>query len=41
MLGFEPDAEEFVIDIAEVGRMRGMGEVPPGFGDVDEIDDGC
>jgi hypothetical protein len=41
VLGFDPEAEELVIDIAEVGRMNGMGDVPPGFGDVDESDDGC
>jgi hypothetical protein len=40
-LGFDPDADELLIDIAEVGRMKGIGEVPPGFGEVDESDDGC
>jgi hypothetical protein len=40
-LGLEPEAEELVIDIADVGRMKGIGEVPPGLGDVDESEDGC
>ena len=41
VLGLDPEAEEFVIDIAELGRTNGMGEVPPRFGDVEEIDEGC
>ena len=43
VLGFDPEAEELVKDIAELGRMNGRGEVPPGFGkaEADEIEDGC
>lgn len=41
VLGFDPEAEELVIDIAELGRMKGMGEVPPGFGEGEETEDGC
>ena len=41
MLGFDPEAEELVMDIAEFGRMKGTGDVPPGFGDVTEAEDGC
>jgi len=41
VLGFDPDADEFVIDMAEVGRVNGMGDAPPGFGDEDEFEDGC
>lgn len=41
VLGFVPEAEEAVIDIADDGRAKGIGEVPPGFGDVMELEDGC
>jgi hypothetical protein len=41
VLGFDPDAEEFVMDIADEGRMNGTGDVPPGFGDEIDSDDGC
>ena len=40
-LGLDPEAEELVIDIAEVGRMKGIGEVPPGLGEVAESEEGC
>ena len=41
MLGFDPDAEELVIDIAELGRIKGTGDVPPGFGDLTDAEEGC
>jgi hypothetical protein len=39
--GFDPEADELVRDIAELGRMNGMGEVPPGFGEDNDIEEGC
>jgi len=41
VLGFDPDADEFVIDIAEVGLINGNGDAPPGFGDDINVEDGC
>jgi len=41
VLGFDPDAEELVTDIAELGRTNGIGDVPPGFGEVADVDEGC
>ncbi len=42
-LGLEPDAEESVKDMAELGRMKGMGDVPPpvALGSAEEMEDGC
>jgi hypothetical protein len=41
VLGFDPEAEELVTDIAELGRMNGTGEVAPGFGEVTDAEEGC
>ncbi len=41
MLGLEPDADEADIDIAEPGRMKGIGDVCPGFGEDVDTDEGC
>ena len=41
MLGFEPEAEELVIDMADVGRTNGIGEAPPVLGDAAANEDGC
>ena len=41
VLGLDPDAEELFSDIAELGRMNGIGDVPPGFGDAAPNEDGC
>lgn len=41
VLGFDPEADELVIDMAELGRINGIGEAAPGFGDVEGIEDGC
>jgi hypothetical protein len=41
VLGFDPEADELVIDIADVGRMNGTGDTPPGFADALGSDEGC
>jgi hypothetical protein len=41
MLGFDLDAEEFVLDIAYKGRVICTRDVPPRFGNEIGSDDGC
>ncbi len=41
VLGLDPDAEDAVIDIADEGRINGIGEVPPGFGEDGDSEEGC
>ena len=41
VLGFEPEADELPIDMAELGRAKGTGEVPPGLGEAAAVDEGC
>lgn len=41
VLGLEPDAEDAVMDIADEGRKNGIGDVPPGFGEGEESEEGC
>lgn len=41
VLGLDPDADDAVIDIADEGRKKGIGEVPPGFGEDGESEEGC
>lgn len=41
VLGLEPDAEELDTDMADEGRIKGMGDDAPGFGDPVETEDGC
>jgi hypothetical protein len=37
----EPEAEEFDIDMADEGRRKGTGDVPPGFGEDEMREEGC